>query len=78
MSDAAAISRAFRQAFGLTPDTEVQLAPTLITIALRAEAADVLNAVAQHKAVPPEEIAEAILASRLKSLDRRHRRKGYR
>jgi hypothetical protein len=48
-----------------------------LTIALRKEAADVLDHLSEHFATPPETIAENVLASRLKTVGARLRRRGH-
>jgi hypothetical protein len=50
----------------------------MITLALRSEAYDILVHLADHYGAPKEQIAENILASRLKTKGRMQRRRGYR
>jgi hypothetical protein len=52
--------------------------PTLITLPLRHEAAEVLQHLAEYFSEEPAKIAENILASRLRSIGIRQHRKGYR
>jgi hypothetical protein len=79
-AEAAGISRAFRQAFhatlGISPDEPLpEQPPTKITLPLRAEAWNVLIEMAEYRSVPPLQMAENILASRLKTLGKRIRKK---
>jgi hypothetical protein len=70
------ISRAFKQSLGLSPDASLPEQPPMqITLNLRATAHATLMEIASYREAIPEEIAERVLASRLKTLAARIHRK---
>jgi hypothetical protein len=74
--EAAEITRAFKRAMGLPEDQPLpEQPPTEIVLSLRAEAHAVLVEFAEFHSVPLEQIAENMLASRLRVVGKRMWRK---